>query len=349
LVIKYFLDTLLVRVSNSGITEYMDENKKPVDDDSNSLETIEDDAPAETKHEENPGPVAAPKPKGLSNIAKGIVSKLNIYLLAFILLIVAGLIIFFVVFQSSQEPDVAITEVQELTQEAIDELVGSDARVGDPKQLLTIESDSVFTGKVLIRDGLDVAGPIKVGGSLSLPGITVSGTSAFDEVILNTLNVSGDVSVAGQLSVQQGLTVSGPVTFSGTFSAAAFAIQTLQVTGDITLSRHIDAAGPTPGVSGGGAIGSGGTVTISGTDTAGTVTVNVGSGAASGVLASISFANSFSGTPHVVITPIAGQGASIITGTQKFYLSSRTTSGFSIATSGALPAGSISFDFIVID
>lgn len=327
----------------------MDEDKKPVEDDSNSLETIEVESPTEAKHEDAPGPVAGPKPKGITRIVKKFVSKLNIYLLAFILMIVAGLIIFFVVFQSSQEPEDSVTEVQELTQEAIDELVGSDARVGDPKQLLTIESDSVFTGKVLIRDGLDVAGPIKVGGSLSLPGITVSGTSAFDEVILNTLNVSGDVSVQGQLSVQQGLTVSGPVTFSGTFSAAAFAIQTLQVTGDITLSRHIDAAGPTPGVSGGGALGSGGTVTISGTDTAGTVTVNVGSGAASGVLASVSFANSFSGTPHVVITPVAGQGASIITGTQKFYLSSRTTSGFSIATSGALPAGSISFDFIVID
>lgn len=326
----------------------MDDNKQPVDDSSNSLENLEAESTSVTTEQ---APEKAPKlpSGGPLAILKNLASRLNIYLLAFILLIIIGLMIFFISFNASQQQETATIETQELTQETIDDLVGSDARVGDPKQLLTVESDSVFSGKVLIRDSLDVAGAIKVGGSLSLPGITVSGTSAFDEVVLNTLNVSGDVSVQGQLSVQQGLTVSGPVTFSGTFSAAAFSIQTLQVDGDLTLNRHIDAGGPTPGVSGGGALGSGGTVTISGTDTAGTVTVNVGSGAAAGVLATVNFAVAFNGTPHVVITPVAAQGAPIITGTQKFYLSNRTTTTFSIATSAGLPAGSVSFDYIVID
>jgi hypothetical protein len=325
----------------------MDENKQPVDDSSNSLENLEGgEAPVSVSE-----PQAAPKKKsgGPLDVLKRLASRLNIYLLAFILLIIIGLMIFFVSYNASQQQESATIETQELTQETIDELIGSDAVVGDPKQLLTVESDSVFSGKVLIRDSLDVAGAIRVGGSLSLPGITVSGASAFDEVTINTLNVGGDVSIQGQLSVQQGLTVSGPVTFSGTFSAAAFSIQSLQVDGDVTLNRHIDAGGPTPGVTGGGAVGSGGTVTISGTDTAGTVTVNVGSGAGAGVLATVAFANAFNGTPHVVITPVATQGSPLVTGTQKFYLSSRTTSGFTIATSGGLPGGSISFDFIVID
>lgn len=208
--------------------------------------------------------------------------------------------------------------------------------------MLTVESDSVFTGKVLIREGLDVAGPIKVGGSLSLPGITVSGSSAFDEVTVNTLSISGDATVQGQLSVQQGLTVSGPVTFSGTFSAATFAIETLQVNQNLQINRHIDAGGPTPGVSGGGATGSGGTVTISGTDTAGTVTINVGSGAGTGVLASISFRNNFGGTPHVVISPVGAPAPNS-------FISNRTSSGFSISTSSAFSPGSVSFDYIVID
>jgi cytoskeletal protein CcmA (bactofilin family) len=326
----------------------MEENKQPQQDDSNSLETLEGSSEV-TPVEKAPSEKLPKKKTGFGDKLKGIVSRLNIYLLLFILIIVIGLIIFFIVFNSAQDTQTGVTESQELTQEAIDELIGSDAKVGDPKQILTVESDSVFTGKVLIRDGLDVAGPIKVGGSLSLPGITVSGASAFDEVSINTLAIAGDATVQGQLSVQEGLTVSGPVTFSGTFSAAAFAIESLQVNQDLQINRHIDSGGPTPGITGGGAIGSGGTVTVSGTDTAGTVTINVGSGAAAGVLATVNFANGFGGTPHVVITPIAAQGSPVITGTQKFYLSSRTTSSFSIATSGGLAAGSISFDYIVID
>lgn len=325
----------------------MEENKQPVEE-SNSLENLEEETKSTPKHEENPDPKKE-KPKGLVNKLRAFVSRLNVYLLLFITIIIAALIILFVVFQSSQEQDLGDLSTQELTQENIDDLLGSDARVGDPQQILTVESDSVFSGRVLIRDGLDVAGPIRVGGSLSLPGITVSGSSAFDDVTINQLSIAGDATVQGQLSVQEGLTVSGPVTFSGTFSAAAFAIESLEVNQDLILRRHIDAGGPTPGVSSGGAVGSGGTVTISGTDTAGTVTVNVGAGAAAGVLATVNFANSFTGTPHVVITPIAAQGSAIITGTQKFYLSSRSTTSFSIAVSGGLPSGSVSFDYIVID
>ena len=318
---------------------------------SNSLENLEEKSTGEPEQIQNPSTPAPEAGRGFSlgKVIKDLASKLNVYLLAFLALIIAGLIIFFVVYTASQEPEVAITETQELTQEALDEIIGSDAVVGDPKQLLTVESNAVFTGKVLIRDGLDVAGPIKVGGSLSLPGITVSGTSAFDEVTVNTLAIAGDANIQGQLSVQEGLTVSGPVTFSGTFSAATFAIQTLQVEGDITLSRHIDAAGPTPNVASGGAVGSGGTVTLSGTDTAGTVTVNVGSGAGSGILATVTFRNTFNGPPHVVFTPAAIQGSAIVNTGATFYMSSRTSTGFTIATSDPLPAGSISFDYIVID
>lgn len=326
----------------------MEENKQ-TGEESNSLENLEEETKSTPQHEDLPKTPATKKSKGLIGKLKDFASGLNVYLLLFLVLLLIGGIIFFVVFQASQDGQDATIETQELTQESVDELIGSDARVGDPKQILTVESDSVFTGKVLIRDGLDVAGPIKVGGSLSLPGITVSGASAFDEVTINTLTIAGDASIQGQLSVQEGLTVSGPVTFSGTFSAATFAIQSLQVDQELIVNRHIDAGGPTPGVSSGGAVGSGGTVTISGTDTAGTVTVNIGGGASAGVLATVNFAVAFSGTPHVVITPVASQGSPTVTGSQKFYLSNRTSNSFSIATSGGLPAGSISFDYIVID
>lgn len=182
-----------------------------------------------------------------------------------------------------------------------------------------------------------------------MPGITVSGNSAFDEVSMNAVTIARDAIIQGQLSIREGLTVNGPVTFSGTLSATTFAIELLQVNQDLRINRHIDAGGPTPGITGGGATGNGGTVTISGTDTAGTVTVNIGTGAGAGVLATVNFNSSFAGTPHVVITPVATIGSPLISGTQKFYLSSRTATNFSIATSGTLPNGSISFDYIVIN
>jgi len=319
----------------------MEENKKPQSEEVNSLESLEGSSEQASSSSETTAPEKLPKKKtSFSEKLRAGVMRINIYLLLFVMLVIIGLIIFFVVYNSSQDSKRAITESQELTQEAIDKLIGSDAKVGDPKQLLTIESDSVFAGKVLIRDGLDVAGPIRVGGSLSLPGITVSGESAFDSVSINSLAIGGDATVQGQLSVQRGLTVSGPVTFSGTFSAAAFAIQSLQVNQDIQLNRHIDAGGPTPRVVAGGAIGSGGTVTISGTDTAGTVTVNIGSGASTGVLATITFAASFNSAPHVVISPVNAPAPNA-------FISNRTATGFSISTGS--PASTVSFDYIVID
>lgn len=326
----------------------MEDNKNAVDT-SDSLENLEAESKSAPQHEDDKQTLKPTKNSGGPiGFLKRLASKLNIYLLLFLAILLAGAIIFFVVFQSSQNQDTATIETQELTQESVDKLIGSDSKVGDPKQILTVESDSVFTGKVLIQDGLDVAGPIKVGGSLSLPGITVSGTSAFDQVTINTLNIAGDATIQGQLSVQKGLTVSGPVTFSGTFSAAAFSIQSLQVDGNLTLNRHIDAGGSTPGISGGGALGNGGTATISGTDTAGTVSVNVGGSGGNGVLANITFAAGFNGTPHVVITPVTTQAA-MMNGTFNYYLSNRTTSSFSISVSGAIPAGSVSFDYIVIE
>lgn len=322
----------------------MEENKES----NESLETLEEQATAVTAvPEAQDGTIdGAKKPdlkKKKSSLVTKITNRVNVYLLGFILLIVVSLIIVFVVIQSSnkQAAEEKLITTQELTQEAIDSLSGNEATVGDPKQLLNIESNAVFAGKVLIRDGLDVAGPIKVGGDLSLPGITVSGKSAFDEVQLNSLSIAGDTSVQGTLVVQRGLTVNGQASFSASISAPSIVTDALSLTGDIQFNKHIDAGGGTPGVAGGGALGSGGTVTISGTDTAGTITANVGSGGV-GILATVTFTSTFNGNPHVVFSPVGKQAPDT-------FISNRTSSGFSISTASNLGSGSISFDYVVID
>lgn len=321
-----------------------EEPKAPIED-NNELESLEDqDTTVTAKPGEEKPESSKKEKKSPGKILSKIANRVNVYLLLFIVLIIVALIIMFVAMQAGNREQKKQEEItaQELTDEAAKNLNSNETTVGDPKQLLNIESNAVFAGKVLIRDGLDVAGPIKVGGDLSLPGITVSGKSAFDEIQVNSLSIAGDTSVQGVLTVQDNLSVNGQATFSGPISAPSITVDALQLNGDIQFNRHIDAGGGTPGVSGGSAVGSGGTVTISGTDTAGTVTINVGAGAGGGVLASVSFTKSFTGNPHVVISPVGAPAPNS-------YVTNRNSSGFSITTSSGLPAGSISFDYIVID
>jgi cytoskeletal protein CcmA (bactofilin family) len=214
----------------------MEQNKE--NETSSSLDTLEDQDTTVTATPEasaDSGEKKEKKKRSPGSIATKIANRLNIYLLAFILLIIVSLIIIFVVVQSSNKQAAKEESVttQELTQEAIDSLTSNEATVGDPKQLLNVESNAVFAGKVLIRDGLDVAGPIKVGGDLNLPGITVSGKSAFDEVQVNTLSIAGDASVQGILTVQKNLTVNGQGSFAGAISAPSLVVDALSLSGDL--------------------------------------------------------------------------------------------------------------------
>ncbi|MES2971108.1 MAG: hypothetical protein V4702_02180 [Patescibacteria group bacterium] len=298
----------------------------------------------------NPSNNNIPEPKKKSKSAGGrvrsLIGRLNIYLLLFILIVVVAIGFTLISIQSNRKEAAPTTiTTQDLSPEDLKKLNNSDVSVGDPKQTLSVESNAIFSGKVLIRDSLDVAGGIKVGGPLSLPGITVSGTSGFDIVQANKLTVAGDTNIQGQLTAQKGLTVTGGGSFGGPISAPQITVQSFQLTGDLQLNRHIDAGGTTPGKVDGNGLGSGGTVSISGTDTAGTITVNIGGGSpSSGCFVTANFTQAFNSVPHVVVTPV-GAGAANIN-----YYVNRTTGNFQLCFSGpALSSGSFSFDYIVID
>lgn len=286
------------------------------------------------------------KPKKRSPI-KGLAGRFNIYLLLFVFVIViAGVVTAISFLRSKQVENESKTTVktEPLSQEALDQLRQTDVKVGDPKQILSVESNAVFAGRVLIRGGLEVAGEIKAGSPLNLPGITVSGSSVLNELQATLLQVTGNATVQGQLSVQNNLAVSGSGSFGGTLTAARLNIQDLQINGDLQFTRHIDAGGGTPSKADGTALGSGGTSSISGTDTAGTVAINTGGGTSPGCFATITFTQRYNGTPHVVVTPVGSAGGAV-----DFYIN-RSSSNFSICTSNAAPAGqSFAFDYIVID
>jgi cytoskeletal protein CcmA (bactofilin family) len=276
---------------------------------------------------------------------RALAGRLNIYMLLFALVILIAIMIVVVARQRSlrENPDQPFG-TQNLTQETLDQLEGSETTVGDPKQILNVESNAVFSGKVLVRDSLDVAGTIKVGGALSLPGITVSGTSSFETIQANDLVLAGNASIQGQLNVQGAVTVAGGGTFGGSLSAPRLNIDSLQLNGDLQFNRHIDAGGGTPGKSNGSGLGSGGTSSVSGTDTAGTVTINTGGSPPAGCFITVTFTQAFNGTPHVVISPVGSAGAGL-----NYYVN-RSSGSFSVCSTNPAPAGrSFAFDYIVID
>jgi len=269
----------------------------------------------------------------------------NLYSLIFILLILlgAGGIIAAIKFNSKSAGN-NTSKIQSLTDKQISDLKNNTTLVGDAQQTLDIQGNSIFEGQVLMRNNLDVAGSIKIGGSLSLPAITVGGTSSFGQIQVNdTLSVNGNTNLQGSLTVRGGLSVAGNTSF-GTLSAGQLNVTSLNMTGDITISRHISVAGGTPSRAGGSALGSGGTVSNNGSDTAGTVTVNTGGGPPAGCFVTINFAQRFNTTPRVIISPSNSSAGTIN------YYTNRSANNFSICTASA-PAGSTTyiFDYIVFD
>lgn len=335
------------------------ENKPEETNQANSLDSTDASAPSDSNSSTTEGlslegggdatanettTVAAPK-KSAGKRVQGLISHVNIYVLLFILILVlaAGLIL--VGIQRNKKAQAPSTiNTQTLNEDELKELTESEQKVGDPKSTLAIESNAIFSGKVLVRDSLDVAGTIKVGGSLSLPGLNVSGQSVFDQMQANNLNITGNSQIQGQLNVQKGLTVSAGATFGGPISAPQITVQSLQISGDLQITRHLDAGGGTPGKSDGSALGSGGTVTVSGTDTAGTITVNTGGGPGAGCFVTVNFVQRFSGNPHIVITPVGSAAAGL-----NYYIN-RSNSSFSVCTTNAPGGGqSFSFDYVAID
>ena len=313
--------------------------------DSNSKDGLSlEGGPDATKESETRLASNAPK-KSFGKKVQGLISHVNIYVLLFLFIIVLAVGLVLVGIQRNKKTAAPTTvNTQTLNADELKELTADEQKVGDPKSTLAIESNAIFSGKVLIRDSLDVAGTIKVGSSLSLPGISVSGDSSFEQINANSLNITGNTQIQGQLNVQKGITSSAGATFGGPLSAPQLTVQSLQISGDLQITRHIDAGGGTPGKSDGSALGSGGTVSVSGTDTAGTITINTGGGPGAGCFVTVNFVQRFSNTPHVVITPVGSSAAGL-----NYYIS-RTNSNFSVCTTNAPGGGqSFSFDYIAID
>jgi hypothetical protein len=327
----------------------MDENQQPDDSslESDSLETGGDSGSTGNGSSSAPNDDGDKAPKAKGGGIRGLLTHVNIYLLAFILLLVlagSGGGIFYLNSNKQAAKDNGIKS-QTLSTDSLKQLANSDVTVGDSKQVLTVQSNAIFDGSVLLRGDVEVAGKLVVGDKLSLTGINVGGQSTLQDVnISNNLAVTHDVAVKGKLTVQGALSVNGNVSFNSGVSITSLTVNSLTLNNKLVLTHHIVAGGGNPSRSSGTALGGGGTTSVSGSDTAGSIKVNTGSSPASGCFITVNFTSQFDNTPHVVVTPIGSDAGGL-----KYYVS-RNTGSFSVCTASPAPShASFGFDYIVFD
>jgi cytoskeletal protein CcmA (bactofilin family) len=289
------------------------------------------------------GPPPAPKKSFIKNLW----DKFNIYLMLFVLIVVVAVGLLIMTTTQSKEEDKG-TKSQNLTEDDLKDLSNSDVTVGNSKQILTVQANSVFAGSVLVRSNLEIAGSLKLGGNLSLADLTVSGTAKItaadvDNLGVDNLTVGGALNLQNNLSVRGGLNVTGAVALSGGLTAASITTGSLQLNGDLNLTHHIVAGGTIPAVEKGAAVGSGGTVSLSGSDTSGSITINTGSAPPAGCFATITFSQKFASTPHVILSPVGSSAGGL-----DYYIT-RSTSGFVLCTANPAPGGqTFGFDYMIL-
>lgn len=245
-----------------------------------------------------------------------------------------------------------------INQDALDKLGVNRTAVGDAGIELTVNPNAKFNGNLQVGGDVSVGGQLKTNGKFSATSASFTQLEA-GKTSLSQLNVNGDgtlsnlnlrknLIVTGTSTLQgsttfsqlvtasSGLNVGGNLAVGGTLSVGAFNIGTL------TVSGHLLTSGSTPTRSCGN-IGSSGTCSISGNDSAGTVNVNTGGGGASGTLIYVTFSRAYARTPHVVVSPVGS-----LDGSAGSVYVTRTTSGFSIGISGSVPASrTYEFDYII--
>jgi hypothetical protein len=229
-----------------------------------------------------------------------------------------------------------------------DKAAGNQIKVGDSSHILTVQGRSFFQDRVSVDNAVDVNGPITITGQGTLSGLNVTGSSDLASaniksnlVVAGTTDLQGAVTFKSLLTAAAGLNVVGNGSFSGDIIANNLTVKGT-FNGTARFNGHVASNNAAPGISTGSGVGSAGTASIDGSDTAGTVTIGVGSGAAPGILATIVFRSSFGNTPRVIISPVGPQAGGLQ------YYTNRTSAGFQIATASAAGPGSYSFDYWVV-
>ncbi len=209
-----------------------------------------------------------------------------------------------------QKPTSVVINTQSLDNGTLNKLVSQAAPNQPTTNQLVITPETLFKNNVLVDRNLEVNGNATFRGSSTTAGNAV---------------VGGSLSVGGQLS-------------AGSINVGALNVTNLVASGNLTFGGHIIPSGSTP-IARASSASSGGSVTVTGNDTAGTVTIAMGEGQLQiGELAIITFRTTFTGTPKVQITPITGDTAALR------YYATRSADHFTINTV-SLPTRDTNYTF----
>jgi hypothetical protein len=158
-----------------------------------------------------------------------------------------------------------------------------------------------FSSDVLFNNHVSILGNLNVGGLATLQSLKVEGS----------VNVGGDLIVAGRATVR-----------------------------DITVNGRIITAGDSPTVNAGSEVNDA-EVTVVGNSTSGTLTIMTGSTVGAGELATIIFAEPFTGKPRVVLTPANKQSANLAA----YYDAEATTADQVSVFAGSAPQPNTTYSF----
>jgi len=292
-----------------------------MNDEGTSLEALTDSPRDYT----TPEPPATPPPSELWK------PKLPKYTLAIIVVVVGLALIAAAVIVLTNKPTgkVAPTPItintQSLDNGTLNRLT-AQAGPNATKQQLTITPDTLFKNNVKVQAGLNVEKDLTVGDNLNIHGTTT---------------LQGAVGINSNLAVRGALSVGGALS-AASLNVGSLAVTTVNASGNLNFGGHLVPSGTTPSVKASVAA-SGGTVAISGNDTAGTITINIGAGTLlAGEMAIISFHAPFATTPKVQLTPITSTASALN------YYATRSTTFFTIETSTTPTVGtSYVFDYLV--
>lgn len=271
----------------------------------------------------------------------------------------AGIIAFVLKSQSKNNTSVNQDQVT-LSQGSLDKLGVNRTAVSDLGVLLTVGPDAKFNGMLTVGKDVSIAGQLKLNskftandaslaqleaGNTSLQKLDVNGDTTSgnlnlrqDLLVTGTSRLQGPTVMSQLLTVNNNANISGSVAIGGTLSVNSFHASSLVIDSSLTIGGHVVTRGSAPGISRGTALGSNGSVSISGNDASGTVAANAGVGATAGSVACVSFVNAYSNIPHVVVSVSAPLNPYV----------SRTAGGFCIYVGNAPSAGNgYAFDYIV--
>jgi hypothetical protein len=296
---------------------------------------------AQPPSSDTPAEKPSDKPKLITRVL-GYLKHLNVYFLGFLLMVCLAVVIAVVAISKSNKNPTGQNSNQSLSAKQLEQLANSAPTIGSANQTLNIAANTIFSGDVLARKNVDVAG-ILTADSLNLSQLNVSGAVDSAQDSTGKLSVNGNATIAGPESISGILSVAGASSFGGALSANQINVQNLQLSGNLTVNKHILATGASPAQSVGSAVGGGGTASDSGNDTTGTININTGSSPPAGCFITLTFSQPFSTTPHAVVTPVNGAAGGL-----QFYVT-RSTTSMSLCTDSAAPSNaSFSFDYVIL-